>query len=52
MCSVFLQAFTLSGDQVIGGPCVKSIAPVHKWNNYLTTNTADNIRLVSDVQQS
>ncbi|KAL9969413.1 hypothetical protein ACROYT_G021630 [Oculina patagonica] len=41
------QAFSLSGDQIIGGPCAKSIAPVQDWKNYLSTNTADNIGALS-----
>ncbi|KAJ7394297.1 Structural maintenance of chromosomes protein 6 [Desmophyllum pertusum] len=37
------QAYTASGDNVVGVPCPKSIAPVQNWRNYLSTNTTDNI---------
>lgn len=36
------QAFSASGDQLIGPPTVKSIAPDKDFKNYLSANSADN----------
>ncbi|XP_020623366.1 structural maintenance of chromosomes protein 6-like isoform X3 [Orbicella faveolata] len=41
------QAFSASGDQLIGPPTVKSVAPDKDFKNYLSTNSADNISALS-----